>query len=212
MTCTALSAAPGKADDADKVSLFIANRLGSAADSSLGKFPAREACLFELGPLHVPGLVCVRSDCHFSASHRIPTNVWAQTGPDSPWRRSPPVPGSRTRARSPSPSNASSASRRGGSGCPQEWPKRPQVPPRNPTATPLSFCWTRRPVTECERDRPIAGRRSLVGFSGRANSAASRALIRKKSGFLEIAAGEFIRYVVNMRIRPLGTPACPDSS
>jgi hypothetical protein len=49
-TCTALSAAPAKADDADKVSLFIANRLGPAADSSLGKFPAREACLFELGP------------------------------------------------------------------------------------------------------------------------------------------------------------------
>src|SRR5258707_916027 len=69
----------------------------------------------------------------------------ASSGPSSsckqgrtcPWRRSPCAPASRTRASSPVTSSASSASRRGSSGRPQESTNSPQVPPRNGRATRL---------------------------------------------------------------------------
>ena len=57
----------------------------------------------------------------------------------SPWRRSARAPASRTRACSPSTSIGSSASRRGGSGRPQESDKKPQLPPRIRLASRLQF-------------------------------------------------------------------------
>ena len=56
-----------------------------------------------------------------------------------PWRRSPQAPDSRTRASSTIISGGSSASRRGGSGHPQESRDRPHVPPRNRKAYPLTI-------------------------------------------------------------------------
>ena len=57
----------------------------------------------------------------------------------SPWRRSRRESASRIKASFARTSIASSASRRGGSGCTQESPKRPQVPPRHCGAIPLPF-------------------------------------------------------------------------
>jgi len=89
-----------------------------------------------------PGIKLVEIDVNTSAYEcavsKRPSN-FCNEATTSLWRRSPPTPASRTRASSPIIASASSASRRGSSGCPQESPKRPQVPSRNRRATPLAF-------------------------------------------------------------------------
>ena len=77
-----------------------------------------------------------------------------------PWPRSRRVPASRTRASSAGTSSGSSASHRGGFGCTQESPNRPQSPPRLRTAAGLGFrqvrvaCCSRFAGGDDRSDRP----------------------------------------------------------
>jgi hypothetical protein len=107
------------------------------------------------GTVGVPGCACRSSGTHFARQFKAATGLpphqyvilrrverakqLLQAGTDLSLAEVPCTPASRTRASSAGTSSASSASRRGGSGCTQESPKRPQVPPRTRPASPLGF-------------------------------------------------------------------------
>src|SRR5262249_10408172 len=93
----------------------------------------------------------------------------------SPWQRSPRMPASRTRVNSRTTSSASSASRGGGSGCPQESPSWPQAAPRTPSVSRLASVCGRG---ACRPEARLAGSESFPSRC-RARVCPSRRTLRK---------------------------------
>ena len=123
---------------------------GSAPSSSISRNtsrPARPWSRWPRSPASAPTTSpgssrrppgCRRTSTSSHAASNEPKGYCKQ-GRTCLWRRSLRTPASPTRASSPIISSATSASRRRNSGCPQESPNRPQVPPRSSRATPLPF-------------------------------------------------------------------------